>query len=164
MIIEYFNMEDSQMINTTRPKFGERLLDSFTIRTLSSAVHLMDCFSAAQERRRLNKHQRRLILEYAAHISQVLSYTTGSNKWVTIGLQWCKIPWSALRNAKLVSIMRTSSTSCRNLYTQLQLRGLLMHGGLMQQGHYQSHPMAICTSQPQLITSRSGWKLCPLGK
>ena len=46
VIIEYFNMEDSQMINTTRPKFGEGLLDSFTIRTLSSAVHLMDCFFA----------------------------------------------------------------------------------------------------------------------
>ena len=42
-----FNMVDSRMINATRPKFGERLLDSFTIRTLSSAVHLMDFFSAA---------------------------------------------------------------------------------------------------------------------
>ena len=55
VIIEYFNMEDSQMINTTRPKFGEGLLDSFTIRILSSAVHLMDCFSTTWERRRLNK-------------------------------------------------------------------------------------------------------------
>ena len=118
------------MINAIRPKFSEGLLDSFTIRTLSSAIHLMDCFFAAQERRRLNKPQRRLIMEYVEHISQVLSYTTRSNEWVTIGLQWCKIPWSALRNAKLVNIMRTSSTSHRNLYTQLQLLGLLMHGGL----------------------------------
>ena len=40
-----FNMEDSQMINATRSKFDEGLLDSFTIRTLSFVVHLMDYFS-----------------------------------------------------------------------------------------------------------------------